>query len=76
MSASNAFPHAQIMMNGSTGTVVNTLMLNIGDVPDKSYIWVPLTNPIGSDGIPIQIGSSYDGTNFTTTIVAAGVQPV
>lgn len=34
------------------------------DYFDPSFTWVDLTNLYCIDGSPIQIGCTYDGTNF------------
>ena len=45
-------------------SVVNMIMAYPEDYFDTNYVWVNLTNLYCVDGTPIQIGCTYDGTNF------------
>ncbi len=47
------------------GVVVNTQMIGPGDLLDPSDVWVNISGLACIDGSPIQIGTLYDGTNFT-----------
>jgi hypothetical protein len=47
-----------------TGTVVNTQILSPSDYQDPAFTWVIITSLFCQDGSPIQIGCTYDGTNF------------
>jgi hypothetical protein len=53
-------PYAQIQ----NGVVVNTVMMESTDYFDPTYTWVPISGLYCQDGSPIQIGCTYDGTNF------------
>ena len=47
------------------GVVVNTQMCNPTDLFDHLSIWVPMLQLFCNDQVtPIQIGCTYDGTNF------------
>jgi hypothetical protein len=50
---------------GGTGTVVNTQMMMPTDPMDPNFTWINITGLFCSDGSPIQIGCTYDGTNFS-----------
>lgn len=52
--------YAQIL----AGTVINMIVAQPTDYFDPAYIWVDLTDLYCIDGSPIQIGCTYDGTNF------------
>jgi hypothetical protein len=48
-----------------TGTVVNTQVIDPSvDVIDPNFTWIDVSNLYCNDGSPIQIGCTYDGTNF------------
>jgi hypothetical protein len=47
-----------------TGTVVNTQVMTSTDPQDPNFTWVDLTSLYCGDGSPIQIGCTYNGTNF------------
>lgn len=47
-----------------TGTVINTQMMMPTDPMNSSYTYVIVTALSCNDGSPIQIGCTYDGTNF------------
>jgi hypothetical protein len=52
-----------------TSTVVNLIMAKSTDPFDPAYTWVIVTNRYCADGVsPIQIGCTYDGTNFYPAI--------
>lgn len=56
-----ASPHAQIQ----GGIVVNILLLNAAtDYLDPTFTWIDVTGLTCNDGTNIQIGCTYDGTNF------------
>ena len=46
------------------GVVINLQLCKPTDYFDPAYVWVDLTNLYCQDGSPIQIGCTYDGTNF------------
>lgn len=46
------------------GIVVNTQIASSTDTFDSAFIWIIITNLTCIDGTGIQIGCSYDGTNF------------
>jgi hypothetical protein len=50
-----------------SGAVVNIQMMVSTDVFDPAFVWVNLTatSLYCADGTAIQIGTLYDGTNFT-----------
>lgn len=60
--------YAKIDMTNDPGTVVNTQMIDPTDPSnntlDPSFTWVDITTLTCDDGSPIQIGCTYDGTNF------------
>lgn len=54
------------------GVVINMQMMETTDTFDPTYTWIAIiiTNqvpsPICTDGSQVQIGCTYDGTNFTS----------
>jgi len=44
--------------------VVNTQVMESTDIMDPNFIWVDVTIVKCPDGSGIQIGCTYDGTNF------------
>jgi hypothetical protein len=51
-----------------SGIVVNMIIAQATDYFDPTYTWVDLTNLYCIDGTPIQIGCTYDGTNFYSQV--------
>lgn len=53
------------------GTVVNIQMAETDDYFDPAFTWILMTitngdmSPTCSDGSPVEIGCTYDGTTFT-----------
>jgi hypothetical protein len=47
-----------------TGTVVNTQLLSSTDFQDPAFTWIAIASLLCNDGSNIQIGCTYDGTNF------------
>jgi hypothetical protein len=47
-----------------SGSVVNIQVCQSTDFMDPSFTWVEIDGLICNDGSPIQIGCTYDGTNF------------
>lgn len=59
-------PYIQIQNN----IVKNIVLLNPNtDYLDPQYIWIALGSNLCTDGTPIQLGVTYDGTNFVSNIV-------
>jgi hypothetical protein len=56
--------YAKINMSSSPGPVVNMQVLSPTDPQDPAYTWVIITTQTCTDGSVIQIGCTYDGTNF------------
>jgi hypothetical protein len=48
----------------NSNTVVNVQIINPGDYLDPSFTWVDIDGLACIDASPIQIGCTYDGTNF------------
>jgi hypothetical protein len=46
------------------GTIVNMQIVAPTDVLDPNFIWVQITTQVCTDGSAVQIGCTYDGTNF------------
>jgi len=48
-----------------SGVVVNTQVINPAvDYMDQAFTWVDIAGLLCADGSVIQIGCTYDGTNF------------
>lgn len=41
--------------------------------PGSQYTLIPLTDQVCTDGTPVQIGCSYDGTNFISDPNESGI---
>lgn len=55
---------ADVYAKIQNGVVINTQMAESTDYFDPSYTWVIVTSVVCTDGTPVQIGCTYDGTNF------------
>jgi hypothetical protein len=47
------------------GSVINMQVAQLTDYFDPAFTWVQITTQTCTDGSPVQIGCTYDGSNFT-----------
>ena len=55
---------ASVYAKIENGTVVNMQMAESTDVFDTAFTWIQITTQTCTNGSPVQIGCTYDGTNF------------
>ena len=53
----------------NTNTVINMQLASQSDYFDPAYTWVICTSLYCTDRTPIQIGCTYDGTNFYPPVI-------
>ena len=46
------------------GIVLNMQVCSTTDYFDSNFTWVLITTQVCTDGSPVQINCTYDGTNF------------